>query len=211
MASRKTIRTPDIRVENSAPSQRRSAFSVRWAAPVLAKEGVTNIADIGSGTLRNLRTQEQSFDEITLVETQKRCELLRVSVAGKNHVRLLSTDDFLVDGAKYDAVFIISVLHIIPDPKFRQRLINASAKKIRPGGFIVVDVPQGETYYTRRFGELPRYKDGYLLRWGDHYTFYKNFYAEELDSMFTKIPSHLFKKIHYCKHLIRIWRLPNKH
>jgi hypothetical protein len=212
LVRRKTIRSPDIRVENSAPSQRRSAFSVRWAAPILAKEGVASVADIGSGTLRNLIVQERSFDEVTLVETQKRCELLRASVAGKNHVRLLSTNDFLVDVAKYDAAFFISVLHIIPDPKFRQRLINASAKKIRAGGFIVVDVPQGETYYTRRFGGLPRYKDGYLLRWGDHYTFYKNFYSEELDSMFTKISGiQLFQKIHYCKHLIRIWKLPNKH
>jgi hypothetical protein len=212
LARRKTIRNPDIRVESSAPSQRRSAFSVRWAAPILSKEGVTRIADIGSGTLRNLRVQEKNFEEIGLVETENRCKLLQSNVAGKNHIRLQSTKSFQDDMAVYDAAFFISVLHIIPDPKYRQKLIRIAAGKIRPGGFIVVDVPQSETYYIRRLKELPRYKDGYLLRWGGHYTFYKNYYCDELDAMFKKIPGiRLFKKIHYCKHLIRIWRLPVQH
>lgn len=105
--------------------------------------------------------------------------------------------------------FFISVLHIIPDPKYRQRVVKMAAAKIRPGGFIVVDVPQSETYYNRRLKKLPRHKDGYLLRWGNHYTFYKSFYCNELDAMFQKIPGlQLFQKIHYCKHLIRIWKMP---
>lgn len=211
MVRQRTIKNPDIRVESSAPSQKLPAFSVRWAAQILSKEGVTRIVDVGSGTLRNLRIQERSFDEVVLVETKKRCELLRTSVAGKNHLRLLSTADYLADSATYDAAFFISVLHIIPNPKLRQKLINRTAKKIRAGGFIVVDVPQGETYYTRRFGELPRYNDGYLLRHGNHYTFYKSFYSDELDSMFKKIPGvQLFQKIRYCKHLIRIWKLSSE-
>lgn len=212
MAKKRYIRNPDIRVESSAPSQKRSAFSVRWAAQLLAKEGATKIADVGSGRLRNLRIQERSFDEITLVETRKGCDSLHSSVVGKNHLRLLSSEDFLADDAKYDAAFFISVLHIIPDSKLRQKLIRGTAKKIRPGGFLVVDVPQGETYYTRRAQQLPRYRDGYLLRRGDHYTFYKNFHSEELDSMFTRMPGiQLFKKVHYCKHLIRIWKLSSEH
>jgi hypothetical protein len=211
LAKNGTIKNPDIRVESSAPSQKRAAFSVRWAAHILAKEGAKNIVDIGSGKLRNLRIQERNFDEIALVETRKGCEFLRTSVVGKNHLRLLSSEDFLADDAKYDAAFFICVLHIIPSPRLRQKLIRGTAKKIRAGGFIVVDVPQGETYYTRRAEQLPRYRDGYLLRRGDHYTFYKNFHSEELDSMFTKMPGiQLFQKVRYCKHLIRIWRLPSE-
>jgi hypothetical protein len=209
LAKRKTVRNPDIRVESSAPSQRRSAFSVRWSAPILAEEGVTSVADFGSGTLRNLREQEKNFDEIALVETEIRCKTLRGGIAGKNHIRLQSTKVYQEDHTVYDAIFFISVLHIIPDPKYRQKLVKMAAGKIRPGGFIVVDVPQSETYYNRRLRKLPRHKDGYLLRWGNHYTFYKSFYCEELDAIFEKIKGiRLFKKVHYCKHLIRIWQLP---
>lgn len=85
--------------------------------------------DIGSGRLRNLRIQERSFEEITLVETRKGCELLRAGIIGKNHLRLLSSEDFLADDTKYDAAFFISVLHIIPNPKLRQTLIYGTAKK----------------------------------------------------------------------------------
>ena len=144
-----------------------------------------------------------------LVETETRCKTLQAGVAGKNHIRLQSTKTYQKDNSIYDAIFFISVLHIIPDPRYRQNLVKLAAAKIRPGGFIVVDVPQSETYYIRRLDKLPRYKDGYLLRWGGHYTFYKNFYCAELDAMFMKIPGiQLFRKIHYCKHLIRIWKLP---
>ena len=207
MARRKTIRNPKIRVENSAPSQRRSAFSVRWAAPILSKEGVRRIVDFGSGTLRNLRVLEDQFDEITLVETAKQCESIRPRIFGRNLVALFSTDDFKQDDTRYDAIFFICVLHTIPTGIERENMIGIATEKLRRGGFIVVGVPQSETYYNRRRKKLPRYKDGYLLRWGDHFTFYKSFYAEELDSLFKKVGTlTLFRKITYSKHLIRIWR-----
>ena len=165
------------------------------------------VADIGSGTLRNLHVQETSFDEVSLVETERRCKKLKLDVADKNHIQLQSTREFQLDRSRYDAIFLISVLHTIPDPKYRQRLVNLAASKVRRGGFIVVDVPQSETYYLRRSNSLPRFKDGYLLRWGRYYTFYKNFYASELDALFEKTSKlQLFEKTHYCKHLIRIWR-----
>lgn len=182
---------------------------MRWAAPILAKEGVKRIADIGSGTLRNLRVQERNFEEIGLVETEKRSQMLRADVIGKNHIQLQSTKEFEEGHAIYDAIFFICVLHTIPEPKYREKLVKLAATKIRSGGFIVVDVPQSETYYKRRQKRLPQYKDGFLLRWGDHFTFYKNYYSKELDALFEKIPNiQLFDKIHYCKHLIRIWKLP---
>ena len=105
---------------------------------------------------------------------------------------------------------MVSVLHIIPEPRYRQRILRSAVKKLNPGGFIVVDVPQSETYYNRRRGALLRYKDGYLLRHGKYFTFYKSFYSQELDSMFHRAGRglELFEKIGYTKHLIRIWRVP---
>jgi SAM-dependent methyltransferase len=209
LAKRKIVRNPDIRVENSAPSQRRSAFSVRWSAPILARQGVTRVADFGSGTLRNLPMLEKQFDEITLVETEIRCDALKDQIKGKNHISLKSTRAFEEDCTVYDAVFFVCVLHTIPDAGYREQLIRTAVAKIRPSGFIIVDVPQSETYYNRRRRRLPRYKDGYLLRWGDHYSFYKSFYRTELDSMFLKVRGmELFQKTWCCKHPIRIWRTP---
>jgi hypothetical protein len=171
---------------------------------------VKRIGDIGSGTLRNLRVQENNFDEITLIETAIRCVALQSRVAGKNHIRLQTTKAFEEDQTIYDAIFFISVLHTIPERSYRQHLVNIAVTKIRPGGFIVVDVPQSETYYNRRRQKLLRYRDGYLLRWGGHYSFYKSFYKKGLDSMFAQIPGvQLFQKIGYCKHLIRIWKVPS--
>lgn len=205
--TKRRIRKFDIRVENSAPSQPRSAYSVRWAAPILVDEGVARIADIGSGLLRNLSVQGRHFDEVALVETPRRCEMLRPEVVGKNHVLLQPTKEFENAPEKYDAVFLISILHTIPSPRNRQRIVNMAIRKIRVGGFIVVDVPQSETYYNRRRDKLQIHNDGFLLRWGAHYTFYKNFYRSELDAMFLRNKSmELFRKIHYCKHLIRIWK-----
>jgi hypothetical protein len=207
LARRKTVRKPDIRVESSVPSQRLSAFSVRWSAPILAREGAIRVADIGSGTLRNLSVQERHFEEIALIETPKRCEVLRPRIIGKNHILLQTTKAFEESETAYDAIFLISVLHTIPEPKYRQHLVNIAIQKVRPGGFIVVDVPQSETYYNRRRKKMLRYRDGYLLRWGAHFTFYKSFYQQELDSMFARNQdAHLFCKTHYCKHLIRIWK-----
>jgi SAM-dependent methyltransferase len=203
-----TQRRPDIRVENSAPSQRRSAYSVRWATPILIKAGARRALDFGSGTLRNLKILERSFDEVTLVETPKRCQSMRPKVQGRNAVSLLSTDEFYKNSDTYDAAFLVCVLHTIPNPRERQRIVNKITEMLRPGGYIVVDVPQSETYYNRRKQELTRYKDGFLLRWGGHFTFYKSFYAEELDALFQSCSLVLFKKIWRTKHLIRIWQKP---
>jgi hypothetical protein len=175
--------------------------------PILFEHGVRRIVDFGSGTLRNLQPLEEQFDEIALVETPTRCELLRPNIVGKNHIALFSTDDFKRDHAHYDAFFFICVLHTIPTSIERTNMIRIATEKLKRGGFIVVDVPQSETYYNRRRKTLPRYKDGYLLRWGDHFTFYKSFYAAELDALFAKIDAlALFRKVWYTKHLIRIWR-----
>lgn len=206
MAKKAKIRRSDIWVESSTPSQRRSAFSVRWAAPILRKIGVKRVADVGCGTLCNLPVLRKNFDEITLVETARRCELIAPVIRGMNDTRVLSTRDFERDYAAYDAVFLISVLHIIPSPSERRRLVRRAIEKLKPGGFVVVDVPQSETYYNRRRDVMTR-ADGYLTRWGNHYAFYKSFYADELDAMFTKPRSvALFQRVCYPKHIIRIWQ-----
>lgn len=198
---------PDIRVESSAPSQIRPAFSVRWSAPMLRKAGIKSVVDFGAGTLRNLPILERHFDEITVVETKKRCASLKPKLDRKNHISLFSNHDFRNGHRSYDALFLVCVLHIVPCPRERLRIVRLAAERIRPGGFIVVDVPQSETYYNRRKAHLLGHNDGYLLKWGRHFTFYKSFYADELDGLFTtagELP--LFAKTWYPKHLIRIWQ-----
>lgn len=157
--------------------------------------------------LRNLPVEKRYFDEITLVETETRCRNLAPLLRGSNQVRLLTSQEFENSQETFDAIYLVCVLHIIPEPARRRQIVKAAVSKLRPGGFIVVDVPQSETYYNRRKRTMVRYKDGYLLRWGQRFTFYKSFYSNELDELFRRTGClELDQKIPYSKHLIRVWR-----
>lgn len=196
-----------IQVENSAPSQSKPAKSVRWAAPLLRSEGVRSIADLGCGRLRNLRVMTKNFRNITLVDTQIQCNRIAGTLPHIHGIRLLPVEEFERDRSTYDAIFIVSVLHIIPKPNARRDLLRLAASKLNDPGIIVIDVPSGERYYRQHCTSENKYRDGWTMGSGSIRTFYKNFYSTELDSLVqscTGLQLSLVKS--EDKHLIRIWR-----
>jgi SAM-dependent methyltransferase len=196
-----------IRVENSAPSQRRPAQSVTWAAPLLKNQGVESIVDFGCGRLRNLKSLQEFFANITLVDTEIQCGRIERDFPEVKSENLVDSQSFFSENKKFDAFLCISVLHIVPIYALRRKIIKKAFDSLNEGGFFVTDVPSSETYYARKKDTLPKYRDGMLLGAGQVRTFYKNFSAKEFDEMISDSSKFSFwKKYGQDKHIIRIWR-----
>jgi hypothetical protein len=114
----------DIRPYNSAPSQAQSAFSVRWSAPILSQNGVQDIAEYGCGRLRNLPILRRNFDNIDLVDLPQQVERIRTLLKPSNSVRLITSDEFFKTNSRYDAIYLVSVLHTIPSKANRNNIMN---------------------------------------------------------------------------------------
>lgn len=194
-------------MENSAPSQARPAKSVVWASSLIAKRGVTRVADVGCGRLRNLGVLRKHFEEIILVDTELQCRRIRSLVPEATGIRLLTSSQFGQLRGRLDAAFLISVLHVIPSKRQREELLAAVVSKVRRGGYLVVDVPSGVSYYRTRCTPDKRYRDGWAMGAGPRRTFYKNYTAHELDRLLLIDGSlSLLAKPWLGKHLIRLMR-----
>ncbi len=199
----------EIRVENSAPSQTRGAGSVKWASGNLAREGVNSIVDLGCGRVRNLSVYRRYFSDIALVGTKLQCNRIADLVPQVSAIRLLPIEEFVKEKRKYDAVFIISVLHIIPRLSDRRALLTLTRGKIRDLGFLIVDVPSGEHYYSVHSTQANIYRDGWVMGKGSVKTFYRNYNAEELDGIVRSSTGFdLYRKASLGKHIVRIWQKP---
>jgi trans-aconitate methyltransferase len=152
-----------IQVENSAPSQGKPARSVKWASPILRSEGVTSVVDLGCGRLRNLGILQNHFTKITLVDTPLQCKRIADDVPQKSSIRLMKIDDFKTVEETYDAIFLISVLHVIDELSGRKELLQLTKQKLRNKGFLVIDVPSGVHYYRVNCTPENKYKDGYVM------------------------------------------------
>jgi len=196
-----------ITVENSAPFQKKTAKSVTWAAEILRDLGVTRVVDIGCGRLRNLKVFQTFFSHITLVDTELQCKRTKDLVPKLEQVRLIDTERFMQYKNKFHAAFLISVLHIIPDKKSRERILSMAIEKVRGPGYIVIDVPYGENYYRQKCTIENKYRDGWIMGDGQNRTFYKNYNARELDELLiNRMSLELFKKVWFDKHIVRIMK-----
>lgn len=128
-------------------------------------------------------TLMEYFEDITLIETGIQYERIRETVPKHDGLCLLTFEEFRGCDALYDAIFLISVLHIIPRPTDRREILKTINEKVKEGGYIVIDVPNSETYYQRRCNEENRFQDGWVMGSGRYRTFYKNFSAKELDGL----------------------------
>lgn len=196
-----------IRVENSAPSQSKPAKSVNWACQILQTDGVHSVADYGCGRLRNMIPLIQSFKNVTFVDTEFQLERIKNNFNSSNGAQLVSNNEFCKMKGSLDAIFLISILHIIPQKKTRKEIISLAVSKIRKGGYLIIDVPTGVGYYEENCTADRKYYDGYAMGNGAYRTFYKKFYAKELDKLINfNGDLELYKKIYFDKHLVRIMK-----
>lgn len=194
-------------VENSAPSQAKPAKSVGWASEILKNLGVNRVIDIGCGRLRNLQTLRRFFSDITIVDTKLQCERIQTLLPKSKRVKLLNTEQFKNNKQKYNAAFLISVLHTIPELVTRKRLLSLAIDKVYKFGYIVIDIPSGVNYYRQQCTSANKYGDGWAMGSGTNRTFYKNYSAKELDVLLTNGNRlEIFKKVWFDKHIVRIMK-----
>ncbi len=196
-----------IQVENSAPSQGKPAKSVYWAISVLGNAKIKSVVDLGCGRLRNLPPLQDHYKNITLVDTKLQCARIVKNVPDVPYIRLKTIEEFTAEENTYDAIFLISVLHVIDKLSVRKELLTLASRKLNSFGFLVVDVPNGIQYYRVHCTPQNKYKDGWVMGSGNVKTFYKNFYAVELDRLINSSSSfRLYKKVWFDKHIVRIWQ-----
>lgn len=196
-----------IQIENSAPSQGKPAKSVLLSSAILKKLNVRSVVDLGCGRLRNFNVLRRYFPEITPVDTDLQCQRIRDLLQPHQRILLLSISEFEKNEKKYDAIFLISVLHVIDKPKQREKLLSIASSKLHNSGFLIVDVPTGERYYRQHCTNENKHGDGWVMGTGPVRTFYKNFYAEEFDDLIAACTEfRLYLKLSLDKHIIRIWR-----
>src|SRR5205814_5221487 len=119
----------------------------------------------------------------------------------------LTITEFEKARLKYEAIFLISVLHIIDKPRIRKSLVRLAHEKLKSGHFLVTDVPTGEAYYRQRCTSENRFGDGWVMGTASVKTFYKNYSALEFDRLVTSDTTFtLFRKISVDHHIVRIWQ-----
>ncbi|MFW6016206.1 MAG: hypothetical protein ACOCRK_07180 [bacterium] len=199
-----------IVVENSAPSQTRHSKSVVWACKELKNDNVS-VVDFGCGRLRNVSVIMDNFNEVILVDTKKQCERIKNNKLNEFNLPLYSVESFVKLEKEYDIIFLICVLHIIPSIDKRKEIIDLITSKLKYNGFLVIDVPQAEGYYYKKLDEAEKYNDGILMGKGKVRTFYKNYYAKELED-FVQVDRELYpyRKKYFDKHITRIYRKENR-
>ena len=163
------------------------------------------VVDIGCGRLRNLGTLRKFFSDITLVDTKLQCRRIENLLPKSSCIELLDNEQFKNSRQKFNAAFLISILHVIPDPQKRNELLSLAINKIYKSGYIVIDVPSGERYYRQKCTPENKYRDGWVMGNGTTRTFYKNYTAKELDTFLTNHNRlELFRKVWFDKHIVRV-------
>ena len=198
---------PVIEVELSTPSQTRPAQSIGLAAPHLPELRKGHCLDFGAGRLRNYPAIRAGCARVTCVETQRNVSKLKDQLDLKRGDRFLTYEEFLEDGTCYNGAYCISVLHTIPDPVLRQRYLTDIHERLPTGAPVLIDVPNHETYYIRRFnaGKLRSHKDGWLISHGEKFAFYKNYTAKTFDALWGELGLFRLRRVvRQTKHLIRI-------
>ena len=121
-------------------------------------------------------------------------------------IRLLSINELESEKRKFDAIFLISVLHVVDKPSTRKKLLWLAREKLSTPGFLIVDVPAGERYYRQNCTMQNRHGDGWVMGSGSIRTFYKTFGANEIDRLIESCTRlTLFKSTYIDKHIVRIW------
>jgi SAM-dependent methyltransferase len=199
--------TPTITVENSAPSQIIPAKSVKLSTEIIKPHGIKSVVDFGCGRLRNIPILTKEYKNITVVDTKKQCEKIIVNPLFNRNLKLLTDIEFYNLKVQFDAVYLILVLHIIPDIKTRMAILKSINDRLNKGGFLIIDVPTGEKYYRNKCNSNNRYLDGWLMKNGNTNTFYKQYSTSELDNFIANCTKlDIFTKISIDKHIVRIFK-----
>lgn len=195
-----------IKTENSAPSQNIPSKSSKWIANKFEELEIKNLLDFGCGRLRNEQIFCQYDCAISVIDIEAQIKRLPKESLSKFNVYTYEHDELPIN--EFDVVTLILVLHIIPDVATRKEVLKRAYSAVKPGGYLLIDVPTGERYYRQMCTEENKYNDGFILSHGSSKTFYKNYLAKELDNFINeticveKVATPYFDK-HICRLFIK--------
>ena len=185
----------EIRVENSAPSQRIPAKSLEFLKQHLDGSKAKSVVDYGFGRLRNVETLLQLTNDLTIVDIPEQVLRMKEEIPPGLRRKVYTPNDFFSLKKRYEVIVCIAVLHIIPIPSLRKNILEQLNLKLNPRGVLMLDVPIHESYYSDE-SKFERHNDGILLGTGKTRTFRKNFDSEELDDLvFSVFSSSRVKRI----------------
>lgn len=199
-----------IEKELSAVASRPCPRSIRKLAPELSEEA-GRVADIGCGYLAGTTELIRHHRQVYAVDTstqRKRIAARLIRVESKETFSGFRSDkEFAKSKLRLGGGYVINVLHTLPIPTERVAVLRSAHQNLRLGGFLVVDVPSYEHYYSQRMGSENALGDGYVFqRYGDRHSFYRFCTASELDRWASKAGLSFDRAVPDHHHLVRIYR-----
>jgi len=176
-----------IRPEYSAVGAKnpnRPSRAVQAAIETLKQEKLNRVVEIGCGLLANTPHILDAFPFVVLVDTRNQYERIKnklneLSTMHSFFKEFIDTDSFQSKRMQLDGAIIINALHVLPETRERIRLLKGVYRNLRGKGLIFIDVPRNESFYRDLVKTAKPYNDGYVMRRGSYYTFYKNMTFEE--------------------------------
>jgi len=198
-----------IRPEYSAVATKNPDRPSRAAQAVIEdfkEKKVKKVVEIGCGLLANTPHILNAFPFVILVDTKYQYQRIKgkldeLSSVSPSFKKFIDTNSFQNEGLRLDGAIVINVLHVLPTVRGRIRLLTNIHQNLKEKGFIFIDVPHNETYYRDLVKTAKSHKDGYIMKRGNYFTFYKNMTFDELNGYTDKAGYKLIRRI-YLDHRI---------
>jgi SAM-dependent methyltransferase len=175
-----------IEPELSAIASRPCPRSIRENAPVLAQEA-RRVADVGCGFMKGTEELLKHHERVYAVDTElqrDRIDKRIVKLSGNPRFGgFKSFDEFAQSSLRLGGAYVVNVLHTLPSPRRRVSLLQVVRKNLRRDGFVLIDVPYYEHYYTEKMTPENAHGDGYVFpQGGERFTFYRFSSREDIDA-----------------------------
>jgi hypothetical protein len=165
----------------SAPAAKDPLNSIASIIRHFREQEVVNVLDFGAGKLRNtwpllaqrsLNVYVCEFEELITVGSTAHAAATRRGLK-----ELFYPGNLLGADARFDAVLLSYVLHVIPDLRVRKDVLTLCASKLVSNGWLVVASPKYNTPIRRTCTPADAYKDGWV-RYAPNRFRHKSFYSE---------------------------------
>lgn len=172
-----------IAAKNARPSR-----AIAAAIQSLKHNDVRRVCEIGCGLLANTPHILRAFPYVIVTDREEQipriqAELESLAQRYSSYKGFVKHSDLFRYTNYFHAAIIINVLHILPSHKERLDLLKTVHRTLKRPGLLFIDVPRNEYYYKTQVKTATPHNDGYLMRRGSSYTFYRNMELDDLDKL----------------------------
>ncbi len=200
-----------IAPELSAIASPRPARSIAKAAALLATDDDV-VADVGCGYTQGTRELMRHHGMTYAVDTRRQRERIKERLDALEGDPLFggfkTADQFAKSRLRLNGAYVINVLHVLPAVTDRVAVLRTAVRNLRSDGFVVIDVPSYEHYYSTRMTPENAFGDGYVFRrpGRKEWTFYRLSQADDIDAWATAAGLGFDQRVVDNHHLVRIYR-----